>query len=98
MNKEIKTLDVMKAAPPVTLTGTITTTSLNGDKFDMRVSYDVVTGENNVIKSINVPMATKIIDGTIERGRKDLQADMQVVVVFGENGSPEPEQIVILGK
>lgn len=97
-NKEIQTLDVMRVAPPVTLTGTITQTSATGDKVDLLVSYDAATGESNVVKSISVPMSTQIIDGTVQKGRKDLRKNMQVVVVFGENGSLEPEQIVILAK
>ena len=97
-NREIRTLDVTTAAPPMTLTGTIIKTSINGDKIDLRVSYDSVTQESNVVRTVSVPMVTQITDGTIQRGRKDLKINMQVVAVFGENGSQEPEQIVILGK
>ncbi|HHX63215.1 MAG TPA: S-layer homology domain-containing protein [Epulopiscium sp.] len=97
-NKEIKRLDITKAAPPITLTGTILKTSTNGDTIDLQVHYDIITQQSNVVRTVYVPMITQITDGTIQRGRKDLVENMQVVVVFGENGSLEPEQIVILGK
>ena len=73
-------------------------TSINGDTIDLQVHYDILTQQSNVVRTVNVPMLTKITDGAINRGRKDLAENMQVVVVFGENGSLEPEQIVILTK
>lgn len=97
-NREIKRLEVTRAAPPVTLTGTIIRTSINGEQIDLRVPYDSATGQTDLVRTINVPMKTQITDGTIQRGRKDLNDNMQIVVVFGENGSLEPEQIVILAK
>ena len=98
IGNKLQTLEITKAAPPITLTGTILSTSTSGDKIELQVHYDASTQESNVVRTVQVPMITNITDGTIQRGRKDLSKDMQVVVVFGENGSLEPERIVILTK
>ncbi|HHX62786.1 MAG TPA: hypothetical protein GX707_19050, partial [Epulopiscium sp.] len=95
---EIDTLDITKAAPPVTLTGKVEQVSVNGDKIEIRIPYDAATQQTNRIRTINVPMATQILEGTTERGRKDLKEGMEVVVVYGENEDVIPEKIIILSK
>ena len=95
---EVKTLEITKAAPPITFTGRITKTSINGDQIEMDISYNSSTQQVSRKKTINVPMATRILDGTVERGRKDLREDMEIVVVYGENEEVIPERIIILSK
>lgn len=96
-SRQIKFLEITKAAPPLTYTGTITSTSTRGDQIEVYVAYDPLTQTKNFTKLIDVPMSTQILDGTIQRGRKDLKEDMQVVITYGENNI-EPEQIIILSK
>lgn len=95
INRQIKVLDVKKAAPPVTLTGTISRTSVKGDEIEVYVAFDPVTQVKGVTRKISVPMTTQIIEGTIQRSRKDLKEDMKVVVIYGEEAA-EPEQIIIV--
>ncbi len=95
---EVTTLDISKAAPPITLTGSITEASINGDQIQVRIPYDSATGQTNRIRTINVPMGTQILEGTIERGRKDLKDGMEVVIVYGEDEEFIPEKIIIISK
>ena len=95
---EVETLEITKPAPPITLTGRIIETSISGDQIKMNVSYNSSSKQVNGKKTINVPMGTQILDGTIERGRNDLRADMEIVVIYGQNEDVIPEQIIILSK
>ncbi len=95
---EIDTLDVIKAAPPITLTGRVEQVSVNGDKLEMRIPYDSATQQTNRIRTVNVPMATQILEGTSERGRNDIKEGMEIVVVYGQDEEVIPEKIIILSK
>lgn len=95
---EVTAVDITKAAPPITLTGNIVDTSINGDQIKLRIPYDSTTLQTNSIRTINVPMGTQILEGTIERGRNDLKVDMEVVVVYGQDEEIIPEKIIIIAK
>ncbi len=95
---EVITLDITKPAPAVTLTGTIEKVSTNGDAIEIRIPYDQATDQTNRIRTVNVPMPTQIIEGTTERGRKDLKKGMEVVVVYGQDEEVIPEKIIIISK
>lgn len=94
----VESLNITKEAPPVTVTGRIIKTSVSGDQIEIRVSHDSISQQTNTRRTINVPMATKILDGTNERGRKDLKEDMEVIVIYDEDGKYLPTKIIILSK
>ena len=94
----VESLDVTKPAPPITYTGSIGKVSINGDEIEMRISYDSSSEQTNSVKTISIPMATQILQGTLERGRNDLKEGMEIVVVYGQDEDIIPEKIIILAK
>lgn len=91
VNNEIKSLNITKDAPPVTITGSIMDTSISGDQIEVRLS-------RGLTRSIKVPMGTTILDGTNERGRKDLAKGMEIVILYDEDEEFIPTKIIILSK
>ena len=98
VNDKVESVTIVKEAPPVTLNGKITNVSVSGDQIDMYVTYSSLGQGANIEKTIDIPMETRVIEGTRERGRKDLKEGMEVIVIYEKSGDTRPERIIILSK
>lgn len=95
---EIERLEITKSAPATTVTGTVVETTINGDQIQLRIPYDIATGQTNKVVTINVPMETQILEGTTERARINIKTGMEVVVVYGVDDEVIPEKVIIISK
>ena len=98
VDDRVESVTITKEAPPVTLNGKITDVSVSGDQIDMYVTYSSLGQGANIEKTINVPIETRVIEGTRERSRKDLKEGMEIVVIYEKSGDTRPERIIILSK